>query len=760
MIFNLLKITLFVVLVFPLISCSDFLRGEGSKRDNQVELQTQKLSCLNTVPNRMHQLTTLEAEKVDIDALSDCLDNAFTEFRLKTKGSTSSGYTPENLRTFFNDYFTRKTQISPQLAREIFVLKAALVGGSEQELTKAEIQRLQSLLKDLAELLKEMRPWLTTLNFSNTKSTAEEIRASVGVLRGALINLLKKTELARSRYTFANFTTLLNELRVFIGREHETVLTLMGPVKVILFGEQANFQSERDWRSAIFTATELLEIGLLAYNRFQSGFELNEQSIDPTAELISGGLRLLGQSWQVEQQGGIPFHQIDRLIDLLEQEQVVTFPVPAAVIKSVYPRLTLKIFDPVRRGDDRGFHKIEKVHLAAMQREIHIFRLNQLMMDKGVAAGIRRGLKAEELMKSFPEAEARQMANTHEEYIALTKASYNFAKLLEGNPTLRFLPDGRFIIQYSRSPSPWSWQERALSNLFYSFTRAMLLSYGDLPSGEIYRAVLTESDLVEWYDDFKPLGIALKAFDPRSGNSGSRSFHEANNFTRTTDGNQVLTMAELWEYVSMLVVGGLISGRTLRSEIEASGCVVLGAKDVFDLPLFEEKCFSRALRSKFGVIFSNLPSFSKWVQGLNEANWNDFFRALLSTSKTDPDLRGLIEHGDIRTMVMVIHYIENLMVKFDADQNGSLNTREVRTAAPYFLPFLKSRVDVRSDTVLTEAFVYLVMKSEKPDFWSLLSYQVERFSDWMGLTGKEIADRAQMARVLQVLKSELKKPQN
>jgi hypothetical protein len=298
---------------------------------------------------------------------------------------------------------------------------------------------------------------------------------------------------------------------------------------------------------------------------------------------------------------------------------------------------------------------------------------------------------------------------------------------------------------------PQTWKSLTKFNLMRSLTRVLMIGYGDKNSLEMSQAALSDQGLIKWYDDFRAIGLEIKAFDPRGANSGHRSFMEANFFTFSGNGDNRMDFKEAFQFISILFSAGLGSGSDIQAGLGQAGCEVPQV-DVFGYRMFTESCFKADLRKNFAVYFDNEPGMAQFVGHLSDADWDAFYGNLISFTRDSDPARGLVEMSDIRTAVVVLHYVETLMVMYDGDGNQSLSLDEIRTATTRFMSFLRDTNPGTGDGTLRDGFAYLVINGQKPSAWELA-----RFKAGLIFSTPAESTRLNIIKVLRALKDDLNK---
>lgn len=743
-------------------SCSKFL-DEKRETPQTIEMSNSRFSCLQALPEELTKFVKGTVSNDDISRGFDCAKDALIYFKSKTKGTTADAYTMEDLRNFFGKYFLKKNNVSPEFGMELFKLKQVLLGGSERYITKTEIQRLLELMDVLRDQAVILAPYMPTLLGDGQNTTWVDVDNATAKLGQALWTLFKHVDLANSTYRFEDLKKFMEGLDKFINAAEPFSLTekigdnvaLVEAAKNVIIGENNSLNDVNDWQTAVNTVMALYREGL-RYVYFLKGNEFNgPEYVNAMLFVAEDALSLLEESLPVQHQGSISFANIDKLLDLLEGRRMLPMNLSSRSIKGVYKKVVLRMLDPNRRGDSRGLQGLERTHILALKHELKIFKLHQKFID-GLKFQQDGTIAFDEIKKSLADFSASTVINrdlTREtlEQEALHLAWREGVALMLRDYPVSYNREGRQVISGGISLYRQSWASLTRWNLMRALTRALLLGYGQTRNPQISQEVMIEEGLELWYADFNQMGVELKAFDPRSLNSGARSFKEANFFTSGGNGDAIMDYRETFDFVSLLVSGGLSSAEFIRKDILSKKCA-LNEKDIFNYPKMNEACFSATLRKHFGEYFNNLPGMVLEVAAMKDAQWNEFYGNLMSSSRVSPAMGGQIETADLRTSVMILHYTESLMSVYDANHDGKLNIDELRTAAPRFMEFMKSVSPVKTNFLVSDFFLFLVYKGKKPTITEYGMFQAEKAFGSLDDVGRD-----KILRVFKVLKDEAAK---
>ncbi|WP_374073750.1 hypothetical protein [Bdellovibrio bacteriovorus] len=759
------NIAMVSLLALSSVGCSEFLTGKKAEPE-VIEFSDARFACLKDLPTQLKKFSVGDAVESDVRGGVDCMNEALRYFNKRTFGSIESGYTVEEMRKFFGKYFLKENNVSPEFAAELMKIKRALLGGSTLYITKDEIVRLIEILNIVRDEAVQLAPHMKVLLSQSDQKTAEweKITSATAQLRTSLQRLLVNTQVVKSEYTFEDAKKALSGFSSFIrGSEpfapydlYSEWVPVVEGVKNLLMGQRAYFVDLKQWGDSLDTFIDLYELALkyhytLSDLKFEDAGKLRQGS-----QFLNQTIKLLLNSHQMKTTGRIPVEDIDYLID--QALPKLSISIQPKSLKKTYRAVLIKILDPEKKSNPRALLGLERKHLATLIGEFNIWRLQQSFIDNIPLADFDGGLSQAELLAVYNRFNKnfvieKGLTDDAFEQKALQRAWDDLGELLKNPVPVSFNKEGRLIIDANVGTAKQTWASLMKANLMRALSRFLLLGYGEKTEERLSEAGMTKKGLVAWYDDFQELGLDLKAFDPRSANSGSRSFLEANFFTFSGNGNDLMDQKETYEFVSTLFAAGLSTSGAVSEHMVAAKCGVK-EKDVFGQPFFKEDCFKDQFKKHINVYFNNMPGLVHYVHSLNSAQWNEFYNFLAVASATVDQKAGHVETANIRTMVTILHYIEGVLVMYDKDKNQRLSLDEVYGASPRFTPFFRTITDTKSETLLQEGFAYLVFKGGIPGASDLAGFQFSKM--W----GVGEATRMEIVRLFGALKDQLNKPKN
>lgn len=743
------------------VGCSEYLKGEKHKPE-VIEFSDARFKCLQDLPTQMKAFSIGEISQADIEGGFDCMSEALTYFNKKTFGSVEGGYTVEEIRRFFGKYFLKQNNVTPEFANDLMKIKRALVGGTVEQLKKEEIARLIEILSVVKKEAILLTPHIKILlnQTHQQKAEWEQISMATEQLRRSTKKVLETTQIAKSDYSFEDAKKVLAGFAKFIKGEETFApyeqygewVPVVEAVKNILLGRRANFTGLNQWMDALDSFVDVYEL-LLKYHYNLSDFEFNDaQKLRQISQFLNKGMKVITDSHQMRSLGYIPVQDLDILIDQVLPRMPLN--IKPASAKKVYRAILIKMLDPQRKSDTRGFIGLERKHLATLQREYNVWRLIQSFVDNLPYPESTRALSQEQLVSAYHSFETnfvieKGLTEDPFEQQALKWGWEDYGALLQSKIPVVYNSQGQMFISLSTVKTGQTWKSLSKANLMRGLSRILMIGYGSNTEKAMTQAGMSKEGLSSWYDDFREFFLDIGAFDPRSGNSGGRSFQEANFFTFSGNGDETMDQAETYEFVSTLFAAGLSTSEALQTGL--TQICATNSKDLFGKSFLKQDCFQKEFKTRFEVYFSNMPGMTAYIKSLNEKQWSEFFAYLLATSATADQKAGLIDTANVRTMTTILHYVENLMTNYDADQNQTFSLDEVYAAAPRFMSFLKTVKPGTADAFLTEGFAYLVFKGAIPGPADLLTFQFSKKS-------LPEATRMNILRIFGALKDQLNKP--
>jgi hypothetical protein len=723
--------TSLITAIFMGQACS-FLHGAPIV-DDTIDLSSQQLDKVSNLPNNFVQIFQGQLSDQQIRDTFDNLQYALQYFMQKTRGSANDAYSADDMQSFFGKYFL-KSGMSPELAHSLMRLKMALIGGSNQWVTKTEITKLISLVGSLENEVVLLSPYMKVLALKDdTTVDWKKTNSAITQFRSSMQNILKLTTLPQSDYTFDDLQSLFSGLAATVSTSSSIATfqnvaacgPLLANLRLFLFGPNASLSGLAGWSKALDGFVDAYEV--VVKSRFvltQSAFQ-GPDDILQVSQFFAKTLNLLSASYPMLNGGQISFVTFDGMIEQAIAAGLVPAGLTAPTLEKFYRNFILKIFDPSRPTDITSFSALTPVHLVSIQREFDVWRLSQSFIDQLVFPSA--GILAAQLAASFRVYNINPVLSStlKSDPATLQKSWVDFGALISGTNALAFDRSGRIVIASGVATPNANWKSLERTNRMRSVTRLLMLGYGDKAAQSVGQANLLQADLDRWYADFQDIGHELKAFDPRTKNQSLSSFMEANFFTLSGNGDEKMSFTESFEYISFLFSAGLGSGAQIQSDMQAAGCE-LNELDIMGLKKLDPTCFENALHQNFAKEFANLPKLVTEVQGMSATTWETYFQSALAAARVSDPAAGRIEVSDLRGMVVILHYVESLLKSFDKDGSQTMSLQDAYDAFPRFAAYLRQTNPGYSDADLKDGFAYLLFYGYQPSTINMVGFKVSK----------------------------------
>lgn len=770
--------------VFNSISCSNYLGGKEKEKE-VIAVSDPKLDCLKQVPENIKKYLINDLSSEQTRSTINCVQEAANLFNRRTKGSGGDSYKTDELRAFFQEYFLKENTASPELAKELMKLKKALVGGSDEVITKTEIKKLVELLEVLKTEAVALQPSIRLITFQNTEAyngdlavSPQAIKKATESLRKSMAKLTQAVSFKDSSYGFEDVKYLLTLFSDYIsgGKQVKQFngvkrwMPLIESLRWLIVGENIQLHNEEDFLRVSDNLVEVHGLVMHIFYRVRYMKLVNATEVAELSEVIERAIFLLYNSHQFQTTHTVSFASLDAFLDQLEAYSFIPKGLSSKAIKDVFKAIVSRNFDPGRRGDLRGLHGLEKTHIMAMIFEYRAWRTKQSFIDQLpfvqnsviAVSELKKQIESLDIKKWIAKFGVKE--TTEVAYLIESWQEYRHIYLRE-RPVL-FDDKSRSLISFSVSHQTQTWMNLTQANLMLFMTRGLLNGYSENTSLKPREKYLTGKGMNQWYDEFNQFGIELKAFDPRSKESGSRSAMEANLFMPSSDGDDKMSFDETYEYLSMLISGGISVVAKTQALMADEKCT-LGDLDEFLNPWLNEECFKRALRKNFAEIYGNLPYLVKYISSLDETEFESFYDDLMTAARLSPKL-GRVESADLRTFTMMMHYLESLAIFVDQNQNGVFESAEMDRVASRFYGVIRavkirnyetlSKWLFKSDDVVHRLFKFMLVKGQLPQNTGVADwYHLFRGlgpGEGQGADSKIKANRSSIVRVFRLIKEQ------
>lgn len=777
-----LQVLVLVVAVFS-SSCSDFLKGKPFKSDS-IELKSAGLDCVNDVSLNFDKMINDQATTTDVDSTFSCIDSTLTEFQSRVEGrADASSFNADDLYLIF-DKFVKTDAVSRQAAQDLLLLKAAIFGGDKTKITKAEISQLKDYLQIVKAEVKKLLPFVTIFHFdtANQTITKTHIEDGIAQLNSSMKTLFTASKILNSDYSFDNFKDLILDLKVLKG-DQQKMIRLATQINSVMNGNVV-VTTQGDAFLYIDSLTELMRLYSL-YNQSYFKFEISTpDSLNNTISFIESGLGVIENCLQYKKTYMISASSLDGLFSEIANSNLLPFPISASAAVSFYKTVVVRVLEtgleaiPTISGINRS-------HIYQIKKELAIFKIYSRFLERIAGPTAMSQAGVQRLPIATVQNQLRTMTAVTEQDILAPFDTTLQSQIIQQVEELKseFLGLNPMIYRYGKmvvadNQAAWdqNWQDLAHGMVVKMLARELLIGWGiRQPNKNILDAYMSEPGMVRWYSEFKSIGIALGALDPRADNLGKGELAAGNLFTRAGNGDKKMTFQETVESLGQLVSGSGEIATEITDGLNQAHCN-LPETDVFGKNWNNEACFYQVIISNYHVYFSNFPYLVSYLDRLTVPQFNQFILGMLNVSRNDMSNQGRrVETSDIRAMGSMLYFMETLYLVHDLNRNTALSESEIKHGYPIFQGFatdfanstsqsqLKQFTSIVGDLagygcfskedLIRESFVFMVYNGRTPGIGDLETLPCFLGKPLIKFSGE--VDRMRILGAFKVIKSSL-----
>jgi hypothetical protein len=688
----------------------------GEKESASRTLSQDNDACLDELGPLMEQFLDGSVNEAKWIATWSCVDDTVDLFKKFVQGSNAASYTPEDLRFLMQKFLFAKNPVTPTFVQGFLNVKASLLGGNAQVLTKDELENYRGLIRFIRDETTALIP-----HFRNRKQnpTPENLRAFANAIEafgGRFADFLNTSK--NAKLTLDQSVSFMREL-ASIGLKVEPArieewTRFIQELKLLLVAGAEDGIAGADW-------TKILKFGfkaggaLIAYVDAQGDDPLfQSEMVDRIHTVLKGSLADHG--------GNLPFSRLERMINHTPRE--------------LLPRL----------GDDFiiGAKALLNPRTKKVDNTTQTFRpaLAKILMSKidtgidaqaidRVAAIFHRGMRGNWHLKKIltdptQELYAEEFASRAKVYAATRPASEQeeIQRLVTIAQRYRgFFPATSKEILFERQDKHtlnnlkhMNWFENAAGSLLEAYATA----------SDSYGKAAFLSDLTVLVDDVQPILYPFGMFHPLKPGIDAKRFREANLFMPTGNGDDKLNLPETATYIAYMFSASFQSSRLMDLTLKGSNpCPTKGWNVPLKQQLYDIQCFRTRWLANFQEIFSSMPRMQDEYRNMTQPQRDEYYRTLEQASKmTGYDDTPITEY-DAATYAGIPHFAEAVMGKFDRNGDATLDRNETLDHVfPVFKRELAVISKIKIDFVNKAVLLYLMQYGKKPEIVDLLKWAI------------------------------------
>jgi hypothetical protein len=695
------------------------------------------------------------------DGFYECVKSAFNTFSTYADGRNQDFYQPQEIGNFFTKYFLNGKEIPAPLQAELMAVKNALIGGGASQVSRQELRQIISLLDVLKGVTGSLRPYMPfdAQSFADRHFESEQFETAMKTFVAAVDSFGQAVQNNQAEYSFDHVPALATALSNFLYGNNppsdnwaDSVVryaAVMRPAKAILISPPRDRITAQDWPKLYRLAPRFFTI----YSRF------NFYRFTPVEYTYGVGLQRLETFWsefmalfqsvvQAQPAQSISSDMFDDLLNELSNAKLMS--IAPGTVHNFLASLFGHVFgnSPVKNGKffvvANSLQRLdENVHftLEGLHANEALFR--SLLGDSDF---LTRGLRENEV-NSVPDAtllNATTLKNglSLEAVEALKRSATEINTIFQRDSWDIVIPKGARTKQVTLS-------HMAKIHILRAVDRMLLEAYGTRNSSR-----LADGQLDQMLNELMPIALEAKLIDDQfRAKLEKRVKNEAPLFLYASDGQPGLSMNEALE-LEALVLATFKRAADNHDAVAADCHVATRDANGQPLPSFTipAPCYRKTFVSHIPQFWSYIPGFVDFMNAHPRSDQETVFNNLEAFLRKDVPLTNDFDMGDSQAFVLMPYYIEILYSRFDANNDGLIDTNEGDVAYPVFRPFIAKKAAEKGYTDpkdFAAIYNFLLANRELPtdDQWD---YAIHRY-----VVGRQefTVDRAQMVQIFQKLLS-------
>jgi hypothetical protein len=710
-------------LAFSVSGCAFFL---GSKAKNPpAELSFDGDDCIKNVGHDIRRWWGGELQSAS--GTIDCVIQAMDQFAERTSGKNPESWSKGEFANFIDTYFPRPEADAPSAGywiEELLKLKQAIIGGSNDRLTRTEMGRARALLIKLKPELDLLSPHLNIALFRSEQAAAgvtKEVASAVNRLSRLLAEETLLTERARPPYEVEAFFKLAQRFGTQFD-DQESWLALAESGKAVFAGGPSRYVIAHEWPGLIEAFGRAWGVALSFRYELMQSEDIFGRDLPQVERVLNELLELADTS--ISAQGprskGVSVERLSALIDALEGRSMIPAHLKASTLKKLLPKILGKMLygnsfeDKEEKSKSLDYAQVNSLRLAlrdwlAGQKEVlRVYDTRETLAPLAITRELSR-----------PRAGLEPAAESSEGRLARTQLA---TFLQKGRPLVRD-QETRLIIMPTENLPAMMRRDLDFLNLLRAGVAMLFRGYSYDKRPTSLAPSLKESEVTEFYWDIRDFGKELGLVDIRNNAAASRTITETNLFLSVSDGDDRITHHEAIEWFNVVLSAGLLADRIYASMERECATNIM---DIFAKRKLRVDCFRRRFKNDIGTLVPNLPGLVSWYKK-NPKLADEFQVAWENASISNGYMAEVIDSSDLRGLIPVLHYVENIMTIYDANRNGVLDTEELWKAFPNMSLVIRKMAQGQAEEEW----------KQKAIFTWILTFRSIPTTDWIG--GAKIA---------------------
>ena len=683
-------VPLILLTLVTLPGCGKF--GDRQDPDFLLRYKPPGIGCLNGLGPVLEKYTKGQLSSEEWAAACDCVTGGVAQFELRILPASEAGYDRADVSAFLAKFLLTEYPENAGLVGSLFVLKAAVIGGTTEVITIPELHEFSRLV---GVIKRETLALLPFLKARNQRQDAETLLHYADALASAGTTFAAALHVSANRdFSWDEAQSLANELgKVVHWPVPGELISWARTGKNLIFGGWDGGVEAAQLPVVLKLASEYTGIAAAAAAFDPTRAGTPNAAADFYIRLAHRFRPTLDESL-TRHGGAIPLDAFDKVIDVLPTEWI---SIDRMIVKrTLRPAINRLLRSQVPDAADRGVFDL--LYTAADRWNESQILLEQVFRFLNASGSGSPGVTPDAFVQ-MALAYADQLDSHGKDLIArLVLLAGKFRPLSVGEDSqVTFAPLDHLSMM-------------GLGRLLWIRIGAeeMLTSYAGQPDKG-----LVVQELKKLIHDYQDLGFAYHEIDNTIPDAYAKRFREADLFTYASDGDGFLGLDEGTYYLSYF-----FSGNALSKKVRARMEPVCGqnGRDQLNWVWMDADCARREFFSHFSEFADHFPDLVAYWNGMDDAGRARFSQAIEKGSRLYGFSSKPWASYDTTSIVGLLHFMETLFQRFDTDGDQALGLHETLTTYPLFRRSLAeiSGQNPNDDGMLQAILTYVVYYGEPP----------------------------------------------
>jgi hypothetical protein len=725
---------------FVTLGSSCGLLGLGEKKpSDSTFLPGNNIGCYDQLGPRVRRYFNGDIEEAEWLSTFDCVKEQIDFFRKYVRGAVPGGYNQPDIAAMIRRFLIVNRPVSDAFIASIFDLKASVFGGDAAVITQADLEEFLRLNEILRVQSTKLLPHLKARRANPSGENLMKLADGIALFGDELAKYLERLPgtVGVGKESFIPFARELLTMNggdpTLVDRYGDFVRNL----KVVISGGSPEVIEKGAWSILVREGAAFGGL-LFAYRDMEDqSFVAGEDEDQFMVDLARRAQIALNRVIAIHGTG-IPLELFDPVIDTLPWDSLTL--AKRRAIKTNLRQIVYRTLQSKVRGwlNARAVANAIDFYESGMRAQIHLKK-------------IYASLPTTPTKKDFESSARRYLSgirseSARAEVVELIAIGNNFIGLFPEDSGQMVFTNAMRETRTLNHMNRMSWFRRAITYLFGVYATGPQTGPGEKAAriedlGELI------SDLLNILQEWKLAKPSLTAVE-----MATKRFREANLFMPVSNGNKVLDHMEGTYYVAFLFSSGAFSGSIYRTIVDEWRTCDANLRDELGQPAMTAACFRRAYFGHTDVFWSTFPGLQVAYSKMSDDERADLAHSMEQAARTGGYNQNPIGPYDIDSFAALPHYVEDIMERFDVNDDEKLDRREILDRAyPVFKQTLADVAGSKSDFILKGVLTYIIYYGKAPPKGSV------EFLIWCAKMRfvKIEADRNDLYRIVALLSSPL-----